>query len=293
MIAPGFDYARPQSLGEALGLLDRPGALALAGGQSLLPLLADRSVTADLLVDIGRLPELRRVALEEGRLVIGAGATLAAVLASEAAASVPLLPEVLRSVGSAAIRNRGTLVGNLVRASPNSELPVAAAALDATFVLRSTGGEREVPASAFFLGPHRTVLASGELVTEIRIALPATAHVAGGFAEVAARAGAPPLSCVAAVLVADDEGRVQQARIAAGGITGVPVRWSAAEAALAGRPVSSAILTLQRCREPGVAPSPDLPGSDYARDVLPVLARRALAAAIARLAPKSKGEANP
>ena len=293
MIAADFDYARPRSLGEALGLLDRPGALALAGGQSLLPLLADRSVAADLLVDIGRLPELRRIVLEEGRLVIGAGATLAAVLASEVATSVPLIAEVLRSVGSAAIRNRGTLVGNLVRASPNSELPVAVAALDATFVLRSNGGAREVPASAFFLGPHRTGLAPGELVTEIRIALPATAHVAGGFAEVAARAGATPLCCVAAVLVADGTGHVQEARIAAGGITGVPVRWPEAEVALAGQPVALAVPTLRRCRESGVVPSPELPGADYARDVLSVLARRAVAAAVSRLAPMPIAKSNP
>ncbi len=183
-------------------------------------------------------------------------------------------------------------MGNLVRASPNSELPVAMAALDAIFVLHNNAGHREVPVGAFFLGPHRTAVAPGELVTEIRIPLPPSRGVASGFAEVAARAGAPPLCCVAAVLEVDDEGRVQKARIAAGGVTGAPMRWPEAEAALVGQLVSSALVALERCREPVVIPSADLPNADYARDVLAVLTRRAVAAAVARLGATPTAENN-
>jgi len=293
MITTDFDYARPSSLSEALDLLERPGAVPLAGGQSLLPLLADRSVAADLLVDIGRLAELRRVARDRDWLVIGAGATLATVMTAEAAKPIPLLAEALRSVGYAAIRNRGTLVGNLVRASPNSELPVAMVALDAHLVLRQRTGQREVAAADFFLGPHRTVLVLGELVTELRIGLPASGRALGGFAEVAVRAGAPPLCCVAVVLTIDETAVVIEARMTVGGITGVPARWREAEATLVGHPLSESVARLAQCGEPDLLPSPDLPEAAYARDVLPVLARRAVAAAATRFIPNTHPGTQP
>ncbi|WP_375455758.1 FAD binding domain-containing protein [uncultured Methylobacterium sp.] len=293
MIAADFDYARPSSLREALGLLERPGAVPLAGGQSLLPLLADRSVVADLLVDIGRLAELRRVARDRDWLVIGAGATLAAVMTAEAAKPVPLLAEALRSVGSAAIRNRGTLVGNLVSASPNSELSVAMVALDARFVLRHRTGDREVAAADFFLGPHRTVLTAGELVTELRIASPTASRALGGFAEVSVRAGAPPLCCVAVVLAVDETAAITDVRVAAGGITGAPARWHEAEAALRGHPLSENVARLAQCGEPSLVLSLDLPEAAYARDVLPVLTRRAVAAAATRFIPNPQPGIQP
>lgn len=282
MIPSDFDYARPASMGEALGLLSRAGAMPLAGGQSLVPLLADRTITADLLVDISRLAELRRVYLMPEYLSIGAAATLGSLMIPEIATSAPLLAEALLSVGSAAIRSRGTLVGNLVRGSPNSELPVAVVALGASLVVRSLKGERMVGAHDFFLGPHRTAPGAGELVTELRIPLGAAGRTAGAFAEVSAPAGAPPLCCVAVHLQIEASGLIGDARIVAGGITGVPARCAEHEMSIAGHPVAEVSARLADVAA-SLQPSDELPEAAYALDVLPVLIRRAACRAVAQL----------
>ena len=287
MIAIDFDYTRPLQLDEALRLLRRPGTIPLAGGQSLVPALSTaRALAADdkpkLLVDIGRLPELRRLTVIDDQLVIGAAMTMAAVAAHPATRSVPLLGDVLLTVASAAIRNRGTLVGNLVSASPNSELPIVMVALGAVLVLRSMIATRDMAAADFFVGAHRTILEAGEIVTEVRIPL-SDGRASGGFREVAARAGAPPLCCVAACLTAGPDGHLSEVRIAAGGIAGRPVRCAEAEASLIGHP-SGRPMPPRFADDVAVSPSPEMPEGDYAATVLPVLIRRAVADALARLA---------
>ncbi len=282
MIPTDFDYARPASVGEALSLLSRAGAMPLAGGQSLVPLLSDRSVTADLLVDISRLAELRQVHLTREHLSVGAAASLGSLMTPELATAVPLLATALLSVGSAAVRSRGTLVGNLVRASPNGELPVAVVALDASLVLRNLDGERVLGAQYFFLGPHRTALGAGELVTELRIPLNAAGRTAGAFAEVAAPAGAPPLCCAAVHLQTDASGVVSKARIVAGGVTGVPARCPEHEASVVGHPIHEAPARIANVAT-SLQPSPELPDAAYALDVLPILIRRAASRAVAQI----------
>lgn len=256
--------------------------MPLAGGQSLVPLLADCSVTADLLVDISRLAELRRVHLTPEYLSIGAAATLGSLMTTAFATAFPLLAEALLSVGSAAIRSRGTLVGNLVRGSPNSELPVAVVALGASLVVRSLKGERMCEAHDFFLGPHRPALGPGELVTELRIPLGAAGRTAGAFAEVSAPAGAPPLCCVAVHLQTDASSLVGEARIVAGGVTGVPARCPEHEMSVVGHPVSEVPARLANVAA-SLQPSHELLEAAYALDVLPVLIRRAASRAIAQL----------
>ena len=288
MIAIDLDYARPAHLDEALGLLSRAGAIPLAGGQSLVPTLSTGSALAgkakpSLLVDISHLAELRRLALVDGCLVIGAAVTLSAVAADPATRAVPLLADVLPTVASFAVRNRGTLVGNLVSASPNSELPVVMVALGAVLTLRSTDSIRDVAAVDFFVGPHRTVLDRGEIVAEVRVPLP-VGRAAGGFHEVAARSGAPPLCCVAAYLEAGPDDRLSIVRIAAGGVAGRPVRCAAAEASLAGAAAGPDLAASVEAAADRVPPSPDLPETEYAAAVLPVLLRRAVTDASIRLA---------
>ncbi len=287
MIAIDFDYTRPMQLDEALRLLRRPDTIPLAGGQSLIPALSTaRALAADdkpkLLVDIGRLPELRRLAVIDDQLVIGAAMTMAAVAADPATRSVPLLGDVLLTVASVAVRNRGTLVGNLVSASPNSELPVVMVALGAVLALRSMIATRDVAAADFFVGAHRTILEAGEIVLEVRIPIQA-GRASGGFREVAARAGAPPLCCVAACLTEGPDGHLSSVRIAAGGIAGRPVRCADAEASLISHP-SRRPIPPRFAEDVAVSPSPEMPEGEYAATVLPVLIRRAVADAIARLA---------
>ncbi|MFC7052046.1 FAD binding domain-containing protein [Hansschlegelia quercus] len=279
MIPLDFDYARPASVDEALGLLAKPGAVALAGGQSLLPMLADRSVSAGLVVDIGRLPDLKRIDVADGLLTIGAAVTLTAAMCSKVSEAAPLLSEAILSVGSAAVRNRGTLVGNLVRASPNSELPSAVVALGATLALTSLDGERTLAAEDFFLGAHETALAPGELVTALRIPTASPNASVSAFGEISSRAGAPPLCCVAVDLRLDGTDIVA-ARIVAGGLANRPLRCSAFEAALFGS-VSAVSTTLKA--DVALPDSSDGPAADYARDVLPVLIRRTVARAVAKI----------
>ena len=284
MIAIDLDYARPNKLDEALRLLSGAGSIPLAGGQSLVPALSTASALAandkpTLLVDISRVAELRSVTIVDRQLVIGAAVTLAAVAAACATRSVPLLGDVLLNVASAAVRNRGTLVGNLVSASPNSELPVVMVALGAVLALQSVAGIRHVAAIDFFAGPHKTALTDSEIVTEVRIPLAAD-RSRGAFREVALRAGAPPLCCVATCLTTSSDGKLGDVRIAAGGIAGRPIRCAEIETSLYGHSVTA---SLSPCfaDDVTVAPSPELPHSTYAAAVLPVLIRRVVADALA------------
>lgn len=277
-----FDYVRPATIEEALALLGREGAAALAGGQSLIPLLATRDTSPALLVDIGRIAALRAIERGPRGLRVGAAVPLAEIAAPAAAAGLPLLAEAIASVATPAIRNRATLAGNLLRASPNSELPVAVACLDASLVLRGLEGEREISAEDFFIGPHRTAIAEGEIVTAVLFPASRAVRTGSAFIEIAASAIAPPLACVAACLGLDAGGLITQPRLVAGGITGVPARCRQAEAALLGQPPDRAARLLAAMSEP-LVPSPLLPDASYAAEILPVLLRRAVAAAAARL----------
>ena len=168
MKAPAFAYARPGSLGEALDLLARPGAKALAGGQSLIPSLNMRLSSPELLVDIGGLKELRGISLQEGVLRIGALTTHAQLEDShEVKKHVPLLAQAVPHVAHAAIRNRGTLGGSLALADPAAEYPAVAVALQAVLTLKGKASERKVEATRFFKGLFETDLKPGELLTAV------------------------------------------------------------------------------------------------------------------------------
>ena len=168
MKAPAFAYAKPASLGEALELLARPGAKALAGGQSLIPSLNMRLSAPELLVDIGGIAELKHIEAKKGALRIGALVTHAQLEKSqEVRKQVPLLAQAVPHVAHAAIRNRGTLGGSLALADPAAEYPAVAVALDADIHVAGKLGRRSVRASAFFKGLFETALAPGELITAV------------------------------------------------------------------------------------------------------------------------------
>lgn len=191
MKPPPFDYSRPGSVAEAVGLLADLGAdgKVLAGGQSLVPLLNMRLAAPHHLVDINRLDELDYVRIVDGTVHIGALARHATVLADdEAAAAQPLLRQALRHVAHATIRNRGTTVGSLVHADPAGEMTAVLALLDGTVTVSSAAGERTVPASEFFLGPLESAVAEGDLAIEASVPV-ATAGTGTAFVEVARRHG--------------------------------------------------------------------------------------------------------
>src|SRR5262245_54067518 len=165
-----FEYHAPRSLDEAAELLGQlgDGAKLLAGGQSLIPMLALRLTAFDHLVDLGRIAELSGVERRNGSLWIGAGTTETAVATSpEVAAAVPLLARATPLIGHFQIRNRGTIGGSVAHADPAAEYPAVALALDAELEVVSSGGRRSVPASQFFTGIWSTDRAAEEILTGI------------------------------------------------------------------------------------------------------------------------------
>jgi CO/xanthine dehydrogenase FAD-binding subunit len=207
-----FEYERPESLEGAIELLERPDAKAIAGGQSLVPMMAMRLVRPRLLVDLGAIESLDAVEHEDGELVVGATVrqrTLETAL--DVARTAPLLAAALPFVGHREIRNRGTLGGSIAHADPSAELPLVAAVLGGTLEVAGPDGERELEADGFVTGPFQTGLQEGELL--VRVRLPA-ARAGDGFAfdEVARRHGDYAL-CGVAAHVRRENGGVASARV--------------------------------------------------------------------------------
>ena len=214
MKARNFRYIRPRSLDEAYRILeDGAGeAVPVAGGQSLLAGLNMRLSTPSLLVDIGDLEELASCVADGGTVRLGALTKHAELLRSEILRTrLPLLALAASHVGHVAIRNRGTLGGSLAYADPAAELPACTVALDASLVLGSRAGEREVRAEQFFKGLFETDLRVGELILAVRFPVP-PADMVVGFAELSRRHGDFALAGLAAVAQCEGD-RVQAARL--------------------------------------------------------------------------------
>ena len=220
MKAAPFAYVRPGTLEDTVAELARDGAKVLAGGQSLVPVLAMRLGRPTQLVDINAVPELNQLTRDDGAVRIGATVRQRRVQRDELSASVPLLRLALPWIGHREIRSRGTVCGSIAHADPSAELPAVASCLDAAMVLTSAGGRREVPARDFFTGALSTALQPDELLTEIRfpVAQPGEGF---GFGEFARRHGDFALAGVAARVRTDHNSPV--ARITCFGISDVPV----------------------------------------------------------------------
>lgn len=165
MKPPAFEYARPESLEEALSLLaDNPDAKVLAGGQSLIPLLSMRLVAPRLVVDVNRVAELAYVRAEDDGVRVGALARHAEVAADEDAARVqPLVGKALRLVAHPTIRNRGTTVGSIVHADAAAEMPAVLTLLGGHLTVASQDGTRDIPVDELFVGPMECTIRRGEL----------------------------------------------------------------------------------------------------------------------------------
>jgi aerobic carbon-monoxide dehydrogenase medium subunit len=171
MLLSRVEYARPTSVEEAIALLGRDNARALAGGQSLLNVMKVRAAAPDLLVDLGGLEELRGISCaEDGSLQLGTMSTYAEAIASpEVNAARPILAEVCSQIADVQVRNRGTLGGNACMSDPTNHLPPLFVALEATFTVAGANGTRDVTAGDFFLGVYLTAVGEGELLTRITI----------------------------------------------------------------------------------------------------------------------------
>jgi CO/xanthine dehydrogenase FAD-binding subunit len=220
-----FEYSAPESLDEALALLDEDSR-PLAGGQSLIPLLNFRLARPGRLVDLNRVAGLSYLRRRDGVLRIGALTRQATLERSRLVAERwPLLAQTVPFVGHPQVRSRGTVGGSVAFAEPSAELPVALTALDARFHLRSARGPRTLSAEEFFLGPLMTALEADELLVEIEVP-PQPEGARSAFVEYAVTHGDFAVAG-AAVVVAPGE----HAAIALLGAGGTPVRADAAERA--------------------------------------------------------------
>jgi aerobic carbon-monoxide dehydrogenase medium subunit len=282
MKLPPFDYEAPQTVSEAVGLLAEHGdeASVLAGGQSLIPLLALRLARPEVLIDINGIAELSGVSATDGWMAIGA--MTREYVAEESygvAEAIPLLAAALPFIGHEAIRSRGTIGGSLAHADPAAELPAVARALDAEFVVRGPSGIRVIPAEEWFEGYLTTSRRPDELLVEVRFPT-ASPGTGVSFQEVARRHGDFAIVGLAASLTLSGA-TISDARLALAGFSDVPFRAAAAEDLLVGERPSAALFDeAARLATDGADPPADLHGSsDYRKTVAAVLVRRGLRAA--------------
>jgi carbon-monoxide dehydrogenase medium subunit len=282
MIPGKFDYVRPDSVDDAVRALADAGdeAKVIAGGQSLLPLLRLRLAYPEVLVDVGGIDELRGVWDSGDSLVIGARTTHYQLVHDPLVAEhAGLLAEATSTVADPAVRHRGTLGGALAHADPAGDLPAVILALDSTLIVRGPGGEREIPASDFFVDYLTSSLEPDEILTAVRI--PKLGPGWGYRYEKFHRTAQSWATVGVAALVRRDNGHVAEARIGLTNMGTVPVRATAAEQAARGAEASRAALNEAAAQAgEGTEPPADLHGApDYRRHLARVLTGRALAAA--------------
>jgi aerobic carbon-monoxide dehydrogenase medium subunit len=282
MKLPPVEYEAPATVAAAVDLLAeyQDEASVLAGGQSLIPLLALRLARPAVLIDINALQVLSGVSVSNGWVVVGAMTREYVAEDSETIAdSVPLLAAALPLIGHEAIRSRGTIGGSLAHGDPAAELPAVAVALDAEFVVHGQSGERVIPAAEWFQGYLTTSRGADELLVEVRfpVAAPGTGVA---FQEVARRHGDFAIVGLAASLTLS-EGAISAARLAFAGVSDVPLRAASAEDLLVGEMPSTELFDeAARRATDGIDPPADLHGSsEYRRKIAATLVKRSLQAA--------------
>lgn len=236
MRTAAFDYVRADSVADALAALDdAEDARILAGGQSLVPVMAMRLARPDTLVDISRCAPLRTYRLDDAMLTVGAAVTDRTLeLDPEVGAAHPLLVRTLSLIAHPEIRARGTLCGSLAHADPAAELPALLLATDGEVEVAGPGGARRVPAEEFVTGPFSTAVGEGEMVVAACLPLPAPRS---GWAvdEIARRPGDFALAGVVCGIDLDEAGRCSRARIALFGVASAPFRARRGEEVLVGQ----------------------------------------------------------
>jgi len=280
MIPAAFDYRRATSLDDALKALSAGDAKVLAGGMSLLPLMKLRLAQPGMLVDIGRLDELRRIGpTADGGYEVGSLATYAEVMA---ATQLAFARDCISQIGDVQVRNRGTVGGSIAHADPASDLPALALALDYSAVLRSQSGERVVALDGFFQGAFQTDIRPDEILTSLRRpALPNGAK--GAYQKLAHPASGYSIVGVCAV-VARDGGSISHARVAVTGVGEVAYRAKGVESALMGSDGSpEAVAAAAAHAADGQTVNSDIYADRaYRTSMAEVYTRRAIEAALGR-----------
>ncbi len=248
---PAFAYARATTLNElwAMRAAAGPDSRIVAGGQTLLASLAFRLSAPTALIDISRIAGLKGISRTAEGLRIGALATHAEIGASpDVRAGAPLIADAIPLIAHAAIRNRGTIGGNIAYADPASELPACLVALDATVVAVGPGGERRIPAGRFFTGLFETALADDEIVAAVELKRPASGE-SSGIDEVARRSGDYAMAGLC-VHLTHQAGILRSARIVGFGVGETPVACVGAAAALVSDGLEAGVAALDGDLDP-------------------------------------------
>ena len=285
VITAQFDYHAPRTIPEALKLLGEFGddAKLLAGGHSLLPMMKARFAEPAHLIDLGKIHELKGIYESGGEIHIGAMTTEHELLNSPLLAKkIPLLVEGVSQIADPQVRYKGTIGGDISHGDPGNDHPALMLALDASFVLRSVRGERVVKADGYFLGIYMTRLEPDEILTQIRLPIPALGS--GASYQKLKRKTGDYATAGAAVLMHTQGGKINQIRIALTNAAATALRAHAAEAALMGKAIDeSSIHQAVRLVMSICDPMPDLRGdATYKTAMCGEMTRRALQVAYQR-----------
>ena len=279
MKPPPFDYACPATLHEAVALLaSHSDAKAIAGGQSLMPMLAFRMARPSLLVDLRKLGDLKGIRIDSAGVRLGALTRWRDIEDDKRlAVAHPLLKAAIAHVAHYQIRNRGTVGGSLAHADPAAEMPGIAVTCEAEIAVMGKSGARTIKAVDFFLGALTTALEPDEIITEVRLpAWPKARRFA--FQEFARRRGDFAMAGIALFYDLDAGGKAANAHIGVIGVGDKPHRLAAAEAALNGKAVGEATAVgVGEAAAAEVEPQEDIhAGADYRRALTGTLTERAL-----------------
>jgi aerobic carbon-monoxide dehydrogenase medium subunit len=286
MIPPSFDYHVPDSVNDAIGMLQKYGSEAkiLSGGMSLIPLMKLRLAEPTHLIDINRISGLDYIKESDGFLKIGALAREVDLEKSELVRSkYPLLLDTTLVIADPLVRNRATIGGNLAHGDPANDHPATMLALEAEIVVVGSQGERKIPVTSFFTDLFTTALSSGEILTEIRIPIPPPGS-GGAYFKLERKVGDFATAGVAAQLTVGKDDVCERIGIGLTNVGLTPVKAGKAEEALRGKKIDSeSIKRAAQLAAQESEPTADLRGSEeYKRDLVRVLAIRALNRALER-----------
>jgi len=288
MIAQNFEYMAPASLSEAVSLLQKHGSRAkiLGGGHSLIPMMKLRLATPEVLIDLGRIPELSYIKEDGNTIRIGALTThhaveTSGVIQKRAAA----LAEAAGLIGDVQVRNKGTIAGSIAHADPAADYPASILALDATIVALGPKGERKIPASSFFVDMLTSDLEPGEIVREIQITA-RSGKTGSAYLKMAQKASGFAICGAAAVVELDGSGALSHVAVGITGVGNKAFRAVETEKALNGKkPALDVLKAACEKASAGVVALDDIHASaDYRLDLARIFARRALEKALERAA---------
>jgi carbon-monoxide dehydrogenase medium subunit len=288
MFPANFGYVAARSVEEALQLMAKHGedGKLLAGGHSLIPAMKLRLQSPQILIDLGTVPGLRGVHAEGNQLVIGALTVHADLARSDLIGKhVSGLADAASVIGDMQVRNRGTIGGSVAHADPAADLPVILTALNASFIVQSSSGQRAIAADNFFTDFYTTAMSANEILTEIRVPIPAPGpgtayaklpHPASGYVVVSA----------GVLITRQRSGACVAARVSMGGLGSGPIRAIATEMELQGKPLTPQLIAAAAAKaaEETDPVEDSYAGADYKRHVATVYARKAIEAAVERAA---------